>query len=71
MTRFEEKIHADEIKTLKQRNVSLETEKNFLDGKVTELQSSVSTKDLELKDANAALSSLRSQNDGLVDQEPD
>ncbi|GJR33742.1 gypsy type transposase [Tanacetum coccineum] len=63
-----EKIHADEIKTLKQRNVSLETEKNFLDGKVTELQSSVSTKDLELKDANAALSSLRSQNDGLVDQ---
>nr|GEX53049.1 hypothetical protein [Tanacetum cinerariifolium] len=63
-----EKIHADEIETLKQRNVALETKKNSLDGKVRELQSSVSTKDLELKDLNATLSSLRSQNNGLVDQ---
>nr|GEU61244.1 ATPase 11, plasma membrane-type [Tanacetum cinerariifolium] len=62
------KIHADEIETLKQRNVALETEKNSMDVKVTKLQSSVSTKDLELKDLNADLSSLRSQNDGLVDQ---
>ncbi|GJR33733.1 hypothetical protein Tco_1209417 [Tanacetum coccineum] len=63
-----EKIHADEIKTLKQRNVSLETEKNFLDGKVTELQSSVSTKDLELKDGEMLLVYPLSKNDGLVDQ---
>ncbi|GJU68193.1 putative reverse transcriptase domain-containing protein [Tanacetum coccineum] len=63
-----EKIHANEIETLKQRNVALENEKNSLDGKVTELQSSVSTKDLEIKDLNAALSSLQFQNDGLVDQ---
>nr|GEV11555.1 hypothetical protein [Tanacetum cinerariifolium] len=63
-----EKIHADEIETLKQRNVAHETEKNSLDGKVTELQSSISTKDLELNDLNVVLSSLRYQNDGLVDQ---
>nr|GEX15967.1 hypothetical protein [Tanacetum cinerariifolium] len=33
-----------------------------------QLQYSVSTKDLELKDLNVTVSSLRSQNDGLVDQ---
>nr|GEY31235.1 hypothetical protein [Tanacetum cinerariifolium] len=38
-----------------------------LDGKVVELQSLISTKDLELKDLNVAVSSLRSQKDGLVD----
>nr|GEV60251.1 transposase (putative), gypsy type [Tanacetum cinerariifolium] len=31
------KIHADEIETLKQRNVALKTEKNSLDGKVAKL----------------------------------
>ncbi|GKD69653.1 hypothetical protein Tco_1323743 [Tanacetum coccineum] len=62
------RIHADEIKALKQRNVALENEKNSLGGKVVKLQTSVSTKDLELKDLNAALSSLQSQNDRLVDQ---
>ncbi|GKC80981.1 hypothetical protein Tco_1136698, partial [Tanacetum coccineum] len=60
-----EKIHADEIDALKQRNVALESEKNFVNGKVTELQYSVSTKDLELKDLNVVVSSLKSQNDGL------
>nr|GEU98548.1 ribonuclease H-like domain-containing protein [Tanacetum cinerariifolium] len=35
---------------------------------VTELQSSVSTKDLELKDFNITVSSLKSKNDNLVDQ---
>ncbi|GJQ99645.1 hypothetical protein Tco_0522630 [Tanacetum coccineum] len=63
-----EKMHADEIDALKQKNVALKTEKEFLDGKVTELQSSVSTKDLELKDLNVVVSSLRSQKDSLVDQ---
>ncbi|GJY85941.1 hypothetical protein Tco_0499967 [Tanacetum coccineum] len=63
-----EKIHANEIDGLKQRNVALENEKNSLDGKVAELQASVSTKDLELKDLNVAVSSLRSQKDGLIDQ---
>ncbi|GJU45710.1 hypothetical protein Tco_1202976, partial [Tanacetum coccineum] len=62
------KIHADEIEALKQRNVALKNEKNSLGEKVTELQSSISTKNLELKDLNATLSSLQSQNDGLVHQ---
>ncbi|GKD71330.1 hypothetical protein Tco_1325420, partial [Tanacetum coccineum] len=58
-----EKIHADEIDVLTQRNMTLENEKDSLDGKVVELQSLVSAKDLELKDLNIALSSLRSQKD--------
>ncbi|GKC39418.1 hypothetical protein Tco_1051802, partial [Tanacetum coccineum] len=51
-----------------QRNVALENEKDSLDGKVTELQSLVFAKDLELKDLNVVVSSLKSQNNGLVDQ---
>ncbi|GKD25667.1 hypothetical protein Tco_1231881 [Tanacetum coccineum] len=50
-----EKMHADEIDALKQRNVALENEKDSLDGKVIELQSSVSAKDLELKDLNVVV----------------
>ncbi|GJR43653.1 hypothetical protein Tco_1311756 [Tanacetum coccineum] len=63
-----EKMHADEIDALKQRNVALGNEKDSLDGKVTELQSSVLAKELELKDLNVVVSSLKSQNDDLVDQ---
>ncbi|GJY72453.1 hypothetical protein Tco_0476156 [Tanacetum coccineum] len=63
-----EKMHADEIDALKQKNVALESEKESLDGKVVELQSLVFTKDLELKDLNVVVSSLRSQKDSLVDQ---
>nr|GEW01005.1 hypothetical protein [Tanacetum cinerariifolium] len=62
------KMHVDEIDALKQRNVILENEKESLNGKVVELQSSVSTKDLKLKDLNVDVSSLRSQKDSLVDQ---
>ncbi|GKG54963.1 hypothetical protein Tco_0562950, partial [Tanacetum coccineum] len=47
-----EKIHVDEIDALKQKNAVFENEKESLDGKVAKLQSSVSTKDLELKDLN-------------------
>ncbi|GKC89417.1 hypothetical protein Tco_1150066 [Tanacetum coccineum] len=63
-----EKVHAGEMDALKQKNVAVEDEKNSLNGKITELQSSVSAKDLELKDLNVVVSSLKSQNDGLVDQ---
>ncbi|GKD45536.1 hypothetical protein Tco_1270181, partial [Tanacetum coccineum] len=63
-----EKIHADEIDVLKQRNMALENEKDSLDGKIVELKSSVSAKDLKLKDLNVSVYSLRSQKDGLVDQ---
>ncbi|GJT84525.1 RNA-directed DNA polymerase, eukaryota, reverse transcriptase zinc-binding domain protein [Tanacetum coccineum] len=60
------KMHASEIDALKQKNVALENEKKSLDGKVVEFQSSVSTKDLELKELNVVVSSFRSQKDGLV-----
>ncbi|GJR79064.1 hypothetical protein Tco_0149849 [Tanacetum coccineum] len=63
-----DKMRTAKIDALKQRNVVLENEKKSLDGKVAELQSSISTKDFELKDLNVAVSSLRSQKDGLVDQ---
>nr|GEU93595.1 hypothetical protein [Tanacetum cinerariifolium] len=62
------KKHASEIDALKQKNVAFENEKGSLNGKVVELQSSVSTKDLELKELNDVVSSPRSKKDGLVDQ---
>nr|GEX89961.1 hypothetical protein [Tanacetum cinerariifolium] len=62
------KMHASEIDALQQKNVALENEKGSLDVKVAELLSSVSTKDLELKELNIVVSSLRFQKDGLVGQ---
>ncbi|GJY66050.1 hypothetical protein Tco_0468288 [Tanacetum coccineum] len=62
-----EQVHVDELNTLKQRNVALEDEKKSLNRKVAELQSLVSVKDRELKDVNATVTSLKSQNDRLVD----
>ncbi|GJY31828.1 hypothetical protein Tco_0415323 [Tanacetum coccineum] len=61
-------VHIDEINTLKQKNVALEDEKESLNGKVAELQSLVSVKDRELKDVDATVTSLKSQNDVLADQ---
>ncbi|GJX83442.1 gypsy type transposase [Tanacetum coccineum] len=63
-----EKVHVDELNTLKQKNVALEDEKSSLNGKVAELQSLVSVKDRELKDVDVTVTSLKSQNDGLADQ---
>ncbi|GJU65667.1 RNA-directed DNA polymerase, eukaryota, reverse transcriptase zinc-binding domain protein [Tanacetum coccineum] len=63
-----EKVHADELDALKQKNVALEDEKDSLNRKIADLQSSISTKDLELKDFNSTVTSLKSQNDILVDQ---
>nr|GEU56253.1 hypothetical protein [Tanacetum cinerariifolium] len=64
-----EKVHADELDALKQRNMALKGERDSLNGKITELQSSVSAKDLELKYFNVIVSSLKCLNDDLVDQE--
>ncbi|GJU48664.1 hypothetical protein Tco_1218219 [Tanacetum coccineum] len=64
-----EQVHVDELNSLKQRNMALEDEKESLNGKVAELQSLVSVKDRELKDVDAIVTSLKSQNDGLADQE--
>ncbi|GJR03962.1 hypothetical protein Tco_0526946 [Tanacetum coccineum] len=63
-----ERVHVYELNALKQKSVALEDEKDSLNGMVTELQSLVYAKDLELKDFNIIVSSLKSQNDGLVDQ---
>nr|GEX30266.1 hypothetical protein [Tanacetum cinerariifolium] len=62
------KVHVDELNVLKQKNVTFYDEKNSLDGKIIELQSLIFAKDLEHKDLNVAVSSLRSHNDSLVDQ---
>ncbi|GJV53764.1 hypothetical protein Tco_1449505 [Tanacetum coccineum] len=61
-----EEIRADEIDALKQRNVALESEKNFVDGKVTELQSAVSAKDLELKDLNEQIEEFQDAQMSIV-----
>ncbi|GJV19178.1 hypothetical protein Tco_1368198 [Tanacetum coccineum] len=60
------KARDDEVESLKAQLLLKETEA----AKATraQLQSSVAAKDLELKDLNTAVSSLRSQKDGLVDQ---
>nr|GEU90969.1 hypothetical protein [Tanacetum cinerariifolium] len=64
-----EQVHVDEQNTLKQKNVALEDEKESLNGRVAELESLVSIKDRELKDVDAIVTSLKSQNDGLADRE--
>nr|GEY44407.1 ribonuclease H-like domain-containing protein [Tanacetum cinerariifolium] len=46
------KKHVSEIDALKQKNVAFKNKKGSLDGKVVELQSLVSTKDLKLKELN-------------------
>nr|GEZ82820.1 hypothetical protein [Tanacetum cinerariifolium] len=46
------KKHVSEIDALKQKNVAFENKKGSLDREVVELQSLVSTKDLELKELN-------------------
>ncbi|GJS73708.1 hypothetical protein Tco_0706549 [Tanacetum coccineum] len=53
-----------------EKNMALEDEKKSLSGKVAELQSMISVKDRELKDVDATVTSLKSQNDGLADQVP-
>ncbi|GKB79767.1 hypothetical protein Tco_0946662 [Tanacetum coccineum] len=41
-----QKVHVDELNVLKQKSMALEDERDSLNGKITELQSSVSAKDL-------------------------
>nr|GEW52982.1 hypothetical protein [Tanacetum cinerariifolium] len=62
------KRHASEIDALKQKNMTLENKNGSFDEKFAQLQSLVSSKDLELKELNAIVSSLRSQKYGLVSQ---
>nr|GEV81378.1 hypothetical protein [Tanacetum cinerariifolium] len=70
------KAREEEIENLKAQlppketgmNMSLNNEKEYFDGKVAELQSSVSTKDFELKDLNVAVHALETTCFGLCDR---
>ncbi|GJS41643.1 hypothetical protein Tco_0566686 [Tanacetum coccineum] len=62
-------LNADRIENLKAQLLLKETKvTEAIRLRILELQSSVSAKDLELKEVNVAASSLKSQKDGLVDQ---
>ncbi|GKD87653.1 hypothetical protein Tco_1358807, partial [Tanacetum coccineum] len=63
-----EKSLQDEVQALKEHNTSLEKERDALDVKVTELETSAVGKDRELTDLNAQLTFVKSHNDKLVDQ---
>nr|GEW91354.1 AIG1-like protein [Tanacetum cinerariifolium] len=63
-----EKSLRDEVNALNERNNILEKECNDLDVKVTDLEAIVVSKERELIDSTAQLTSIKSQNDNLVDQ---
>ncbi|GJR82767.1 hypothetical protein Tco_0153552 [Tanacetum coccineum] len=63
-----EKVRAKELDSLKQKNADLGADKDSLTARVADLQSFIFAKNLELEDANAAVTSLKSQNDSLVAQ---
>nr|GEX52751.1 hypothetical protein [Tanacetum cinerariifolium] len=62
-----EKSLRDEVNSLKGRNVILKKERDALDVKVTDLEALVVGKERDLTDLNAKLTSVKSQNDSLVD----
>nr|GEW99538.1 hypothetical protein [Tanacetum cinerariifolium] len=64
-----EKSLRDEMNALRGRNVILEQDRNALDVKVTELETSAMSKERELTDLNALVTSVKSQNDSLADRE--
>ncbi|GJS10171.1 hypothetical protein Tco_0366967 [Tanacetum coccineum] len=63
-----EKSLQDEMNALKERNANLEKEWNALDVKVTKLEASAAGKERELADLNALVTSIKSENDNLVDR---
>ncbi|GJX01134.1 hypothetical protein Tco_0185047 [Tanacetum coccineum] len=63
-----EKSFQDEIRSLKERNTALEKEKGELDVRVGDLAASVKVRKQEVDDLDAVVTSVRSQNDNLVDQ---
>nr|GEW54700.1 transposase (putative), gypsy type [Tanacetum cinerariifolium] len=63
-----EKFLRDETNALRECNIIIEKERNALDVKVTELETSAMSKERELTDLNALVTSFKSQNDNLTDQ---
>ncbi|GJW88824.1 hypothetical protein Tco_0164164 [Tanacetum coccineum] len=57
-----------EVNALKERNTILEKERTALDVKVTDLEASMVGKEREMTGLNAWLTSVKSQNDNLVDR---
>ncbi|GJV04376.1 hypothetical protein Tco_1337945 [Tanacetum coccineum] len=63
-----EKSLQDEIKSLKERNTALEKEKGVLDVRVADLAATVKVREQEAADSDAMVTTVRLQNDMLVDQ---
>nr|GEX62987.1 hypothetical protein [Tanacetum cinerariifolium] len=63
-----EKSLRDEVNALNERNNNLEKEHNALDVKVTDLEAIVVSKERELTNSTAQLTSIKSRNDNLADQ---
>nr|GEX04267.1 hypothetical protein [Tanacetum cinerariifolium] len=57
-----------ETNALRERNVILEKERNALDVKVTELETSAMSKERELTDLNALVTYVKTQNDNLANR---
>ncbi|GKD86274.1 hypothetical protein Tco_1357428, partial [Tanacetum coccineum] len=63
-----EKSLRDEAPVLKERNITLEREKSELEVKVVDLAASVKVREQEVAYLDVVVTSVRSQNDNLVDQ---
>ncbi|GKC19233.1 gypsy type transposase [Tanacetum coccineum] len=63
-----EKSLQGEVEVLKERNTTLEKEKNEVDVKVVDLAASVKVREQEVADLDAVVASVKSQNDNLVNQ---
>ncbi|GKA35754.1 hypothetical protein Tco_0722245 [Tanacetum coccineum] len=62
-----EKSLQDEIKSLKERNTTLEKEKDVLDVKVADLAASVKVREQEADDSDVMVTTVKLQNDRLAD----
>ncbi|GKD29026.1 hypothetical protein Tco_1239804, partial [Tanacetum coccineum] len=63
-----EKSLQDEVRVLKDHNTTLEKEKNELDVKMVDLVALVKVREQEAADLDVMVTSVKSQNDNLVDQ---
>ncbi|GJW51652.1 hypothetical protein Tco_0093003 [Tanacetum coccineum] len=64
-----EKSLQDEVRVLKDCNTTLEKEKSELNVKVADLAASVTVREQEAADLDATMTSVKSQNDNLIDQD--